>query len=84
MLLRRKATWSFLLLWKSLLSSAVCVCVCVWNFSKEVKLVPMSPALYLFIYLFISTVQKYLFIYLCICRIMDLWNLICLAFVSYA
>ena len=24
-LLRRKATWSFLLLWKSLLSSAVCV-----------------------------------------------------------
>ena len=58
--------------------------VCVWNFSKEVKLVPMSPALYLFIYFFISTVQKYSFIYLCICRIMDLWNLFCLAFVSYA
>ena len=55
--------------------------MCVWNFSREVKLVPASPALYLFIF----TVQKYLFIYLfiylCIYSIMDLRNLICLAFV---
>ena len=38
-------------------------CVCVWNFSKEVKLVPMSPALYLFIYFYCAEVFIYLFIY---------------------
>ena len=38
--------------------------VCVWNFSREVKLVPTSPALYLFIYLFMYS-------------FMDSWNLIC-------
>ena len=48
------------------------VCVCVWNFSREVKLVPTSPALYLFTYLFI-----YLFIYLFMYSFMDSWNLIC-------
>ena len=43
--------------------TAGCVCVCVWNFSREVKLVPTSPALYLFIYLFLLCRSIYLFIY---------------------
>ena len=41
MLLRRKATRSFLLLWKSLLSSAVCVCL----FESTLHLVASSDAM---------------------------------------
>ena len=42
MLLGRKATWSFLLLWTSLLSSAVCVCV---NFERTLHPVASSDAM---------------------------------------
>ena len=45
-------------------SVSVSVSVCVWNFSKEVKLVPMSPALYLFIYFYCAEVFIYLSMYL--------------------
>ena len=58
----------------------MCVCVELLKRSKTCTHVTSAVP----IYLFISTVQKYSFIYLCICRIMDLWNLFCLAFVSYA